>query len=620
MCGIAGFYSKKRIFSREDLVNMTTILAHRGPDAEGIFIKDSVGLGHRRLSILDLSQAANQPMVSSNENFVIVFNGEVYNFIEIAKDLNLSLKTSSDTEVILEAFSKLGPSFVEKLNGMFAIAIYDIAKQTLHLFRDRVGVKPLFYFEDGDNFIFASEIKSILTFKSRIKVLSEISHQAIFDFLHIGFVPQPGTIYSHIKKMSPGSYFKVSSDGVEQNWYWKPEDKIKAEKIVDFDIAKQQLKGLLESSLKYRLISDVPFGVFLSGGTDSSVVAAVAQSVSDTPIKTFSIGFKESKFDEAIYSKKIAKHLGTDHTEFYISEQDAMETFEKVLENFDEAFADSSALPTYILSKLARKHVTMVLTGDGGDELFMGYGAYTWAQRLSNPIIGMSHKLISKMLYVHPSNKFKRASKLFGYEDKARLKSHIFSQEQYFFTETEINNLLLNKQQFEFSGQQYFGKYQRKLSAKEDQALFDIKNYLPDDLLVKVDRTTMMNSLEGREPLLDYRIIEFALNLSEDLKVKGGVSKYLLKQVLNDYVPSELFDRPKWGFSIPLAIWLKKDLKFLIDKYLSQACIEQTGLFRYETIKTLKNDFFSGRDFLYNRIFALIVIQKWLLKNRYNSN
>ena len=612
MCGIAGFYSFSKKFSDTDLKRMTDRIAHRGPDADGFYVdtESGVGLGHRRLSILDLSTAANQPMQSHCGRYYICFNGEVFNYREIAEQLGIKCHTTSDTEVILEAFVLKGVDFVHLLNGMFAIVIYDSRDKVIYVFRDRLGIKPVMYYWQNQDFAFASEIKALLTL-DEVNRSKTTKRESVYTFLYSGYIPEPHTIYGNIHKLPAGSYAVIRDSKMNVVNYWKPEDKITADKLTDFETAKKQLNELLESSVRYRMISDVPFGVFLSGGIDSSTIAAIAQHISTDSIKTFSIGVKDQKLNESEFARNVSKYLKTDHYEFIVSEQDSLEMVEKVMTAYDEPYADSSAIPTMLVSKLARQHVTMALSGDGGDELFMGYGAYVWADRFQkNPLLKTFRSPISKSLSIL-SNKYKRAASLFDYSDEKRLKSHIFSQEQYFFSEKELHIMLHDQYIRPLQFNEEFNNLKRKLSAKEEQALFDIENYLKDDLLVKVDIASMQFSLEARTPFLDYRLVEFALNLDENLKLHDNISKYLLKEVLYSYVPKHLFDRPKKGFSIPLAKWLHTDLKFLIDNYLSKSCVESAGFVKYEEVSKVVNRFKKGEDYLFNRIWALILLHKW---------
>ena len=616
MCGICGFCSTSDFFSNDDLVRMTDTMSHRGPDASGYFYEGFIGLGHRRLSIIDLSTAANQPMHSHDGKFVIVFNGEIYNFQEIKKELlsekNITFTTNSDTEVILEAFIHWGVDFVQKLNGMFAIAIFNKTNKTLFIFRDRIGIKPLYYFFDGHNFAFASELKALKS-NSYIRKSTRLNYAAINEFLHLGYIPEPHTIYDKIFKFPAGSFATLKNGGFNIVSYWKIEDKIREKQAIDESGAKSKLKELLESSVRYRLISDVPFGTFLSGGIDSSLVTAIAQNISSEPVKTFSIGFTDSKYNESHYAKAVADYLGTNHYEFTVTEKDALQLIPELLDVYDEPYADSSAIPTMLVSKLARQHVTMTLSGDGGDELFMGYGAYNWAKRMNNPLLkAFHHQLYSGFSLL--GNKYKRAAQLFDYQKVSDLKSHIFSQEQNMFKRQEISSLLSAEFYKEFDLDEHYENL--KLSPSEAQSLFDLNYYLKDDLLVKVDRASMKYSLETRVPILDYRIVEFAYNLPEHLRLNGKTQKYLLKKVLYDYVPAHYFDRPKWGFSIPLQKWLKTDLKYLIEENLSEEKILKHNIMDYKSVADLKDRFFNKNEhYLYNRLWLLIVLNNFLDKN-----
>lgn len=608
MCGITGFVS--RSFNKDHLVGMTNSLAHRGPDADGFYYNETrhTGLGHRRLSILDLSSAANQPMTSHCKRYIMVYNGEVYNFKDIAKETGVTFQTHSDTEVLLEAFAKWGPEFATRLNGMFAIAIYDQEEDKLFLFRDRMGIKPLYYYLKKEEFIFASELKAIS------KVINEpsINFQAVSDYFHYGYIPKEETIYHDVYKLPAGCYAEFFSGNLTIKNYWKADELISDRTTTNFDQAKKTLNDLLTDSVQKRLISDVPIGTFLSGGTDSSIVTAIASKVNESPVNTFSIGFKEAKFNESEKAKKIAQYLKTNHHEFIVSEQDIFSELNHILDDFDEPFADSSCFPTYLVSKMARQHVTVCLSGDGGDELFMGYGAYTWAKRMSNPVIWNFRKPISKLLQATGDNRKKRAGDVFNAPDKGKME-HIFSQEQYLFSAKELNKLLIN---IPSPNQLDNIRSKRLLTAQEEQSFFDIKNYLKDDLLVKVDKMSMLSSLEVRVPLLDYRIVEFALNLDPSLKIsKDGIQKYLLKEVLYDYIPKELLNHPKWGFSIPLVEWLKKDLKYLCNEYLNNEIIQELKIFNPAYVQQLQQRFFNGEDHLYNRLWQIIVFNRFIVKS-----
>jgi asparagine synthase (glutamine-hydrolysing) len=624
MCGISGFYSFDKVFSEPELHGMTEILAHRGPDASGYFVDDVIGLGHRRLSIIDLSEAANQPMHSSDNRYVMVYNGEVYNYQEIASELKQNFKTefktASDSEILLEAYVQYGPAFLQKLNGMFALAIYDKEKKELFVCRDRIGIKPLYYFWDGHNFAFASELKALTKLAF---IPFQVNRNAVYHFLHMGFIPSPQSIYKSIKKLESATWLKISKGNLEPCTYWSPKQQVSERVITREKEALVKLSDLLMSSVQYQIKSDVPFGVFLSGGIDSSLITANAVNLSGIKVNTFSIGFEENKYNESVYAKSVANYMRTNHHEFIVSHKDAIDLIDTIFEAYSEPFADPSAIPTMLVSKLARKHVTVTLSGEGGDELFLGYGAYQWAERLNNPFIKNFRYQIAALLTKF-SKRFNRHANYFLYPTDELQYSHILSQEQYYFSLAEADKLLTPEfiaypetQNTELLND--FGievnNLRRTLNPMEKQALFDLQFYLQGDLLTKVDRASMHFSLETRVPYLDHRIIEFTLNLSPDLKYKNHTTKYLLKEILYQYVPKKFFDRPKQGFAIPLAKWLKNDLYFLIDEMLSKEVIEKFNIVNYSYVEQLKREFLNGKDFYYSRLWLLIILHKWMKKH-----
>ncbi len=620
MCGIAGYISINNAISEQQLKQAATLLQHRGPDAEGFYFSDDkkVGLAHRRLSILDLSATANQPMFSVNGRYCIIFNGEIYNFNELKlqlADKGASLKTSSDTEVILELFTQFGPSCFATMNGMFALVIYDKKENVITLCRDHVGIKPLFYFNDGKTIAFASELKAI---KHLVPVKLQLNKEAIPYYFHLGFIPEPLTIYANTYKFPAAHYLQInvqagSFKSIQEQIvpFWKLQNVISSVAITDESSAKKQLSDLLFDSVKKQLVSDVPIGTFLSGGIDSSIVTAIAAKIlGSNKIKTFSIAIDDGKFNESKYAKEVANYLQTDHHEFVVKEKEVIELIDKLIPAYDEPFADSSAFPTMMVSRLARQYVTVALSGDGGDELFLGYGMYQWANRLSAPywkLVKDPLLIASKLL----NNKYQRIGNMFGYSNKKNIITHIFSQEQYYFREQELEKLLINTT-FNFNEISVLPIVARNLSATERQSFWDFNHYLKDDLLVKVDRASMQYSLESRVPLLDYRLVVFAYNLDEKLKIKNGSMKYLLKQVLFDHVPKEIFERPKWGFSIPLSRWLKTDLKYLLDKYTSAEVINKYGLVNFTVVDDIRKKYLNGTDYLFNRLWLIIVLHWWL--------
>lgn len=623
MCGIAGFIAIRGKVSPERLKRATTLMEHRGPDAAGYYFSDNncVGFAHRRLSILDLSTAANQPMLSPDGRYCIVFNGEVYNFNELRQQLadkGASLKTTSDTEVILRLFVEKGPSCFASLNGMFALAIYDKIEQRLILCRDHVGIKPLFYYADDEHLFFASELKVV---KDLLPVAPVLNTDAIPHFLHLGFIPQPMTVYKGIYKFPSAHYVEVSLR--PENWngsinnitpFWSLQHAIAPGTLNSEPPAKKALNDLLLDAVEKQLVSDVPIGTFLSGGIDSSLVTALAAKVSGSDkIKTFSIAIDDGKYNESKFAKQVAAHLQTDHHEFRVKETEVLEMVNRLMPAYDEPFADSSAFPTMMVSRLARQHVTVALSGDGGDELFHGYGMYEWAKRLANPVMPLikdAAYAVSKQM----GSKYQRAGNLYNYPKKSQIITHIFSQEQYYFKEQELHSLLVNPR-FAFEAINTLPPLARVLTPAERQSYWDFNHYLKDDLLVKVDRASMQFSLESRVPLLDYRLVEFAYNLSPALKMKDGNMKHLLKEVLYDYVPKEIFDRPKWGFSIPLVKWLKTDLRYLLDQYTSEAVISRHNVVHFEAVENIKAQYLSGTDYLFNRLWLIIVLHWWLEEN-----
>jgi asparagine synthase (glutamine-hydrolysing) len=620
MCGILGFVGADNI---SDSLFTASIeqLAHRGPDARGHFRDDGIALGHLRLSIIDLSNAANQPMHSHCGRYVMVYNGEVYNFKELHQQLSLvnpdfAARTQSDTEIILEAFATWHTDFVNRLNGMFAIAIWDTLEKKLYLFRDRLGIKPIYYYRSQDSFAFASELK-VLKNNPNIRNHTSINYIAINQFLHLGYIPAPESIFNEIRKFPAGCYGIWDKDNFTITPFWNPAGKINQKtKLKTCGEYLNELKSLLESSVKFRLMADVPFGTFLSGGIDSSIVTAVAQSVHSRAVNTFSIGFWDQAFDESGYARKVSEYLGTNHHSIRVTEADALEWMPQLTGIYDEPYADSSAIPTLLVSKMARKHVTMTLSGDGGDELFMGYGAYRWAERLKHPAMTLMKWPASELLK-HGPLKYRRAAGLFENIPASQLKSHIFSQEQYLFSRKGIKGILNPEFYRPFELDETFIGMVSSLSASEQQAFFDLTYYLPDDLLAKVDRASMFFGLETRVPLLDYRLVEWALNLPPQFKNRKGESKWLLKQLLYQYVPKSLFDRPKRGFAIPLQNWLRKDLKDFAMDYLNTQAVKDVGILNPEAVRTLLDAFYQkNQTYLYNKVWQLLVLQKWFIENR----
>lgn len=634
MCGIAGFYSNTTRFTRDDLDAMTMSMAHRGPDAAGIFFNGKTGLGHRRLSIIDLSARGNQPMQSSDGRYYIVLNGEIYNHQEIGAHL-ISFPekpflpaSASDTEILLEAFVRYGTDVVKLVNGIFSFVVYDTQENELFLFRDQLGVKPLYYYWDGADIAFASELKAICQIAS---VEQSIHLPAVGQFLHYGFIPAPQTIYRNIYKLEPGTWLKIDAAGLQKQHYWKVTEHVLPTVVSDKNEALIKLSDLLVSAVQYQLNSDVPTGIFLSGGIDSSLVAAHAVALSSVKVHTFSLGFKENPNNESTYAKAVAAVLKTEHHEYLFNYDDIVSFILEMDKSFDEPFADASAIPTMLLSREAKQHITVALSGEGGDELFFGYGAHQWARRLNHPLQRKAAQWLAPFLK-RGSSRQQRVAQLLqnaGMEGPL-LHDHIFSQEQYLFSLPELKDTLadagaaVNEPGDEVRALQLLNQLQRangrKITAMEKQALFDIITYLPDDLLTKVDRASMKYAIETRVPYLDHRVVEFALNLSPALKYHQGVSKYILREILNRYLPAGLFNRPKQGFSIPLNHLLQHELKFLFDEFLSESVVKRYQLVNYQKVASLKKEFFAGNNYLYNRLWLLIVLHQWMINHTGKSS
>lgn len=620
MCGIAGFISLQHTIQPKQLQAATSLMHHRGPDADGFFFSEdgSVGLAHRRLSIIDLSATANQPMFSADGRYCIVYNGEVYNFSSLKQQLpngGIHLKTHGDTEVILELFVHLGPDCFALLNGMFALAIYDLQEGVLTLARDHIGIKPLFVYQDSDTLVFGSELKVI---RSMMRDKLSINKSAIPYFLHLGFIPEPLTIYNHTQKFPAASYVQIN---VKTNpilpfekdirRFWQLKDTISNTVLKDEQLALPELKALLQDAVEQQLVSDVPIGTFLSGGIDSSLVTAMAARISGANrINSFSMAIADGQYNESGYAQQVAKHLQVHHHEFRVTEREVAELVQQLLPAYDEPFGDTSAFPTMMVSRLARQEVTVALSGDGGDELFQGYGMYRWAERLQQPILQSLRKPIHAVSQ-WGNSRTRRAGGLFGYPNKQHLRTHIFSQEQYGFSEQELKGLLI-KMPFDFDTINELPSTDRILNPREQQAFWDVEHYLKDDLLVKVDRASMQFSLETRVPLLDHRLVTWAFNLDTQLKVKGPITKYLLKEVLYEMVPKAIFDRPKWGFSIPLVRWLKTEFRPLLETYTDPAMIEKHGVVNNAVVQKMKRKYLSGMDYLYHRLWLILVLHWWL--------
>jgi asparagine synthase (glutamine-hydrolysing) len=610
VCGITGFWSPSGVSSdnaREILEKMTSIMSHRGPDDSGIWIDAPQGLalGHRRLSVLDLSPAGHQPMISAGQRFVIVFNGEIYNHRELRAALaeEFQLKTTwrghSDTETLLVAFEYWGvEKTLKKTVGMFAFALWDQETKTLTLARDRMGEKPLYYGWQKGTFVFGSELKAL---RKHPEFLAQIDRDALSSYFRYGYIPTPLSIFIGIHKLSPGHYLVLKSEDAINfrlplsKAYWSIEQAMDEGYKNPFkgDIleASRYLESLLIQSIRGQMLADVSVGAFLSGGVDSSTVVALMQAQSHRPVKTFTVGFHEKEYNEAQHAQAVASHLGCDHTELYVTSAEAMEVIPRLPSLYDEPFADASQIPTFLVSQLARKQVTVSLSGDGGDELFGGYTRYFLSRRLWNKlkVLPIPLRKSIKLFLTVPSKQ--------AWNNLFEVLNHFLPQElRITLAGDKINKLseLLSVQSPE-ECYRFLVSYWKDpakelvIGAKEPENImdradlwpilntfeekmmyFDQRTYLPDDILVKVDRAAMGVSLETRVPFLDHRIVEFAWRLPLDLKIRGRQGKYILRQVLYRYVPQSLIERPKMGFGVPIDHWLKESLRDWAEELLDE--------------------------------------------------
>jgi asparagine synthase (glutamine-hydrolysing) len=631
MCGLAGFIDFKKQSNVAILKKQTDTLYHRGPDGEGQEIyeteKAQIGLGHRRLSIIDLTEGGSQPMHFNN--YKIIFNGEIYNFNEIKEELikfGHSFSSHSDTEMILHAFQQWGVKCVEKFIGMFAFVIYDETKQEVFCIRDRAGVKPFFYYWHEGVFLFASELKGIVAHPSFKK---EIDLNAAASFMQYGYVPTPHCIWQHTQKLKAGHYlhFSIVKSNFTITQYWNVYDAYNKPKLtINFEDAKVETEKLLKSACDYRMVADVPVGVFLSGGYDSTTVAALLQKDRTDKIKTFTIGVPDAGLNEAPYAKDIAKHLGTDHTEFYCTEKEALEMIADLPFNFDEPFADSSAIPTTLVSRIARKDVTVALSADAGDEVFAGYNRYDYilkhGKKLNaSPVI--IRKALAGVMNVVPADKIPVLKNKYNFHSRYEktknllldpsMQNIMLSLSQHYNNE-QTQSLFLHKVSpltTAFESKELLPKYYDDLSF---MLAIDYQNYMLDDILQKVDRAAMTVSLEGREPFLDHRIIEWAAQLPNDFKYNNGNKKYILKEINKKYIPESLMDRPKMGFGIPIAKWLAEDLKDMVQDFCGATKIQNQKIFNPAEIEKLLKDFYSGKKELANKVWYLLMFQMWMDK------
>lgn len=643
MCGIAGLIDFRASRSTDELVamvrRMTDRLVHRGPDDQGSWVDATggVALGQRRLSIVDLSPAGHQPMASASDRYVIVYNGEVYNFGDLHAELvacGHAFRGHSDTEVILAAIDEWGiDATLQRLVGMFAFALWDRAQQTLTLARDQIGIKPLYWVYDRGLFLFGSELKALRTHPDW---KPSIDRDAVAAYMRHNYIPAPYTIWEGARKLEPGSKLVLRrgfDPDVQRYWSFDEVTEQAQQAHFEFDDneAEEALDALLRDAVKRQMVADVPLGAFLSGGIDSSTVVALMQAQSDRPVRTFSIGFNEAGYNEAQHAKQVAAHLGTSHTELYATPAETLGVVPHLTEWYDEPFADSSQIPTYLVSKLARQHVTVSLSGDGGDESFGGYNRYFYAtqlwqrgNRLPPALMSVAGRAIQRVPAawwdaagylipknrrpVHLGNKMHKLARTFlpdaqlGQDAIYRsLISHWHEPERVVIGGKEHKGILWNSDVSRripdfFTRMQYF----------------DTLTYLPDDILTKVDRASMAVSLEARVPLLDHRVVEFASRLPDRMKYRNGEGKWLLRRVLERYVPSAMFDRPKMGFGVPIDHWLRSELAEWAGDLLSPSAIDRHGLLNPQPVQAAWTAHRSGEANNQYPLWTVLMLQDWL--------
>lgn len=625
MCGIAGFVQYASKVSPEALGSLTTLkdmgdtIIHRGPDAYGEFLEGPVGLCHRRLSIIDLSEAGTQPMHSNNQRFSMVFNGEIYNFLELRAELEASgyqFRTKTDSEVILALYEQEGDTCVKKLNGMFAFAIWDKQTQSLFMARDRIGKKPLYYYNDGQQFIFGSEIKAILAHPAAKK---DINPEAVYDFFAYQYIPDPKTIFKNIHKLKPGHTLYLSEHTQSIKPYWDLSF-AKTQNRSETEIAEELLHKIDEST-KLRMISDVPLGAFLSGGVDSSGVVALMAKNSKQDVTTCSIGFDAKKFDETEYAKKVAQQYHTDHHELTVTEN-VTDNLVNIASFFDEPFADPSMVPTFFVSQLARQKVTVALAGDGGDESFAGYQKYA-IDHIENNLRNKVPAMLRQTLLP------KLAALLAGRSSTLLKKGHTLlntlsqtPEYGFYLTNNFCSDLIWNKvvkPDFKAKLGNYHPSttsldYYRNCDGPDhlSRILYtDVKTYLPGDILVKVDRMSMANSLEVRAPLLDYKVMEYAASIPSNFKFKEGEKKHILKEAFKPLLTDEILYRKKMGFSVPLADWLRKDIKDIAENALLSSNNGLSNFFDIKELKILWQQHQNGSHNFSNELWSFLMFELW---------
>jgi asparagine synthase (glutamine-hydrolysing) len=618
MCGIAGFIG---IGTESTLIEMVTSISHRGPDYQGAYFNDSVGLAHARLSIIDLDSRSNQPFFSPDKKIAIVFNGEIYNYLSLKEDLLKTQKyyfnTTSDTEVLLYAYMEFGIKFLEKVHGMFAFGIYDFNKKELLLARDRMGKKPLYYTIQNNTLIFASELKAIV---KHSLVNKELNFDAINEYLTFDYVPGPNTIFKNIHKLDAASYLIFREGKIQKmSAFWK----VSFSSIdISYEDAICEFDHLFNKAVKDRLMSDVSLGVFLSGGLDSSSVAYYAQKNSSQKIKTFSIGFSEKSYDESSYARMVSAKLGTEHYEQFLSARQSLELLPEITDKLDEPFADPSIIPTYFLSKFTKQYVTVALGGDGSDELLAGYPTFISEQFASffhalPNAVHQTLKVGSSFLPISDENisiDFKVKQFLKGFEEEKKythtlwLGSFTPIMKNKLFTK-EIKNKIKNN-----NGLGIIDRYWEEANTNEyfNKLLYTYyRTYLLEDILVKVDRASMYSSLEVRAPFLDTKVVEFLSCLPKEFKIQGNNGKRILKDLMRNKIPNDIIDRPKKGFGIPVSMWLRNELHDLMQDMLSERRIKNQGIFNPDFVKSLVNNHLSKKQNNRKLLWNILILQLW---------
>jgi len=642
MCGVVGYWAKHRGAANVAQVkSMADRLSHRGPDDSGAWIDEEsdLALGHRRLSILDLSKAGHQPMRSTCGRYVLSYNGEIYNHLDLREKLNATgidhnWRSQSDTETLLIALLVWGiDQTLKQLNGMFAFALWDHTEKTLHLARDRMGEKPMYYGNIGNVLLFGSELKA---FTMHSEWQGTINRDALALYLRHNYIPAPWSIYKNIYKLPPAHYITIRNRGTEirkPHCYWNLGEiattgvNIHDKKQSSTDQLLDEFDQLLRDSVKKRMISDVPIGAFLSGGYDSTMIVAMMQQQSEKPVQTFTIGFNENKYNEAEHAKAVAKHLGTDHTELYVTSDQAIDVIPKLPEYWDEPFSDSSQIPTFLISKLAKQHVTVCLSGDGGDELFYGYNRYTLGNRiwkaishlpitvrnsLSTVLINSSPETIDRLIHLLPK-KFRISDLGDRLPKLAEIIQH--GSDQHFYQDLvshwkNPNDVVIGSNKLNTLLDSSDG-LPALPGLREKMMYFDQMMYLPDDILTKVDRASMAVSLETRIPLLDHRIVEFAWRVPTSLKYHNNQGKWLLRQILHRYVPKNFMDRPKMGFGVPIDHWLRGPLKDWADNLLDESRLRNENIFYPQEIRKMWEEHITGKRRWHYYLWDILMFQAW---------